>query len=308
VPTQRDYYSILQINPAASQETIDAAYARLSKVYDPEVSKKRKAADRKQELDEAYEVLSDRKRRAEYDRLRARGWRPGQPEREPSQATGVLAWFGNPYVFAGLVASGVIIILVAIVLISVLGGDDDEAAVANPTATAAPSGAATPTVPGQVQGVAPDSPPEVTGEEITTATGLKYIDVLVGTGDTPLTGDTAVVNYTGWTQADGKKFDSSVERTSPFTFPLGQGGVIAGWDEGVATMKVGGKRRLIVPAELGYGAAGRPPTIPGGATLIFDIELLDVFRVGETAAPTLSPAPAPTATAGTASETATPSP
>jgi peptidylprolyl isomerase len=156
-----------------------------------------------------------------------------------------------------------------------------------------------------VQGVAPDSPPEVTGEEITTATGLKYIDVLVGTGDTPLTGDTVVVNYTGWTQADGKKFDSSVERTSPFTFPLGQSRVIAGWDEGVATMKVGGKRRLIIPAELGYGAQGQG-SIPPNATLVFDIELLDVFRVGETAAPTPSPAPAPTATAGTASETATP--
>jgi len=105
VPTQRDYYSILQVNPSASEETIDAAYARLSKAYDPEVSKKRKAAERRQELQEAYEVLSDRKRRAEYDRMRSRGWRPGQPAAEETVQTGILAWLGNPYVFGGLVAS-----------------------------------------------------------------------------------------------------------------------------------------------------------------------------------------------------------
>jgi len=307
VPTQRDYYSILQINPAAGQEAIDAAYARLSRVYDPEVSKKRKAADRKRELDEAYEVLSDRKRRAEYDRMRSRGWRPGQPEREHSEATGVLAWLGNPYVFAGLVASGVIIILGAIVLISVLGGGDGETLVANPTATAAPTGAATPTLPGQTPGTAPDAPPEIAGEESTTSTGLKYIDVQVGTGDTPQTGDTVVVNYTGWTQADGVKFDSSVERSAPFSFILGTGAVIQGWDEGVATMKIGGKRRLIIPSELAYGEQGQG-SIPPNATLIFDIELLDTFGPGETAAPTPSPVTTPTLTPGAASDTASPSP
>jgi peptidylprolyl isomerase len=277
VPTQRDYYSILQVNPAASQEAIDAAYARLSKLYDPEVSRKRKAADRKQDLDAAYEVLSDKKRRVEYDRMRARGWRPGQPEREESPATGILAWFGNPYVFAGLVASGVIVILGAIILISVLGGGKNDELVANPSGT---------------PGIAPDAPPEVVGEEITTGSGLKYIDIQEGTGASPLTGDTVVVNYTGWTEADGKKFDSSLDGGQPFTFPLGAGQVIKGWDEGVATMKMGGKRRLIIPADLGYGASGSG-SIPPNATLIFDVELLDI---NPTPSPTTAPAATPTPT------------
>lgn len=306
MPTRRDYYSILQVNPAASQEAIAAAYARLSRLYDPEVSRKRKASERKQEIGQAYEVLSDRKRRAEYDRLRSRGWRPGQPGREEGPGTGVLAWFGNPYVFAGLVASGVIVILGAIILISVLGGGGGEdTLVANPTATATIADVATPTLPVQSPVAAPDAPPEITGEEITTSTGLKYVDILEGTGALPQTGDTVVVNYTGWTQADGKKFDSSLERSAPFTFILGTGGVIQGWDEGVATMKIGGKRRLIIPAELGYGAQGQG-SIPPNATLIFDIELLDIFGVGETAAPTPSPVPTPTPAAGAASETASP--
>ena len=288
MPTQRDYYSILQVNPSASEEIIDAAYARLSQVYDPDVSKKRKAAERRQELEEAYEVLSDRKRRSEYDRMRSRGWRPGQPAKEETAQTGVLAWLGNPYVFAGLVASGVIIILGAIIVISVLGGSDTTNLVANPTATATTAAVATPTTPAQAAVTAPESPPEVTGEAVTTDSGLQYIDVQPGAGDTPNVGDMVVVNYTGWTQADGTKFDSSVERTTPFTFPLGLGRVIKGWDEGVATMQVGGKRRLIIPPDLAYGAAGQG-SIPPNATLIFDIELLDVFRAGETAAPTAPP-------------------
>ena len=103
--------------------------------------------------------------------------------------------------------------------------------------------------------------------------GLKWQDIEVGTG--PLAVDkTAVVHYTGWLE-DGTKFDSSLDRGRPFSFPVGAGRVIKGWDEGVATMKVGGKRRLIVPSGLGYGDRGTGP-IPGGATLIFDVELLEV--------------------------------
>jgi FKBP-type peptidyl-prolyl cis-trans isomerase len=113
------------------------------------------------------------------------------------------------------------------------------------------------------------------GQEITTPSGLKYTDEVVGTGKQPQAGQTAVVHYTGWT-LDGKKFDSSKDRGQPFTFPLGGGRVIKGWDEGVATMKVGGKRILIVPPELGYGARGFPPAIPPNATLKFEVELLDV--------------------------------
>ena len=113
------------------------------------------------------------------------------------------------------------------------------------------------------------------GSEVTTASGLKYIDEVVGTGVSPTSGQNVTVHYTG-TLENGTKFDSSVDKGQPYPFRIGTGGVIKGWDEGVMTMKVGGKRRLIVPAKLGYGAAGRPPTIPPNATLIFEVELLSV--------------------------------
>ncbi|HSP56626.1 MAG TPA: FKBP-type peptidyl-prolyl cis-trans isomerase, partial [Dehalococcoidia bacterium] len=123
---------------------------------------------------------------------------------------------------------------------------------------------------------APATPPAVEGNEITTASGLKYVDIEQGTGITPAAGQRVSVHYTGWLQSDGTKFDSSVDRGQPFEFTLGQGNVIAGWDEGLATMKVGGKRRLIVPPDLAYGAEGVAPAIPPNATLIFDVQLLDV--------------------------------
>jgi peptidylprolyl isomerase len=111
---------------------------------------------------------------------------------------------------------------------------------------------------------------------ITTPSGLKYVDLVEGTGASPEVGETAVVHYTGWL-TDGKKFDSSVDRGQPFTFPVGQQRVIKGWDEGVATMKVGGKRQLRVPPELGYGERGAGGgLIPPNAELIFDVELLDI--------------------------------
>ncbi len=113
------------------------------------------------------------------------------------------------------------------------------------------------------------------GAEVTTPSGLKYTDLVVGTGPSPRAGQTAVVHYTG-TLTDGTKFDSSRDTGRPFPFVLGRGQVIKGWDEGVATMKVGGKRRLVIPPALGYGAMGSPPKIPGGATLVFEVELLEV--------------------------------
>ena len=109
--------------------------------------------------------------------------------------------------------------------------------------------------------------------------GLQYEDVKVGTGASPKTGQTCVMHYTGWlweNGAKGAKFDSSVDRGTPYEFPLGQGRVIKGWDEGVATMKVGGKRNLLIPPALGYGARGAGKVIPPNATLLFEVELLGI--------------------------------
>jgi peptidylprolyl isomerase len=113
---------------------------------------------------------------------------------------------------------------------------------------------------------------------VTTPSGLQYIDTKVGTGAVGA-GKTATVHYTGWLWQNGKKgakFDSSVDRGQPFSFPVGGGQVIKGWDEGVASMKVGGKRTLIIPPSLGYGARGAGGVIPPNATLMFDVELLAV--------------------------------
>jgi FKBP-type peptidyl-prolyl cis-trans isomerase FkpA len=108
-----------------------------------------------------------------------------------------------------------------------------------------------------------------------TPSGLRYQDVAQGTGPEATAGKTVSVHYTGWLP-NGEKFDSSRDRNQPFGFTLGAGQVIAGWDEGVAGMKVGGRRKLVIPPDLGYGTAGAPPDIPPGATLVFDVELLDV--------------------------------
>lgn len=117
---------------------------------------------------------------------------------------------------------------------------------------------------------------EVNEEDYTTSeTGLKYFDIVEGEGDSPSEGQTVVVHYTGWLE-NGQQFDSSVDRGSPFSFVLGEQAVIAGWDEGVASMKVGGKRQLVIPPELAYGDDGAGAVIPPGATLIFDVELLEI--------------------------------
>ena len=114
---------------------------------------------------------------------------------------------------------------------------------------------------------------------MTTASGLEIIDNTVGTGASPKPGQICVMHYTGWLYENGqkgKKFDSSVDRKQPFEFPIGQHRVIAGWDEGISTMKVGGKRTLIIPPALAYGERGFPGAIPPNATLMFDVELLAV--------------------------------
>jgi len=121
-----------------------------------------------------------------------------------------------------------------------------------------------------------NAPTKVTGDGMKTESGLQYWDIKIGVGPFAKAGDHVKVHYTGWLTT-GKKFDSSVDAHQPFDFTLGKGEVIKGWDEGVAGMKVGGKRQLRIPPELGYGASGTPDgSIPPNATLIFDVQLLAV--------------------------------
>jgi peptidylprolyl isomerase len=126
---------------------------------------------------------------------------------------------------------------------------------------------------------APDATQKGDSKMHKTPSGLEFEDVKEGTGASPKPGQICVMNYTGWlweNGAKGKKFDSSLDRGTPFEFPIGQGRVIKGWDEGVATMKVGGKRLLLIPPQLAYGARGAGGVIPPNATLIFEVELLGV--------------------------------
>jgi peptidylprolyl isomerase len=128
-------------------------------------------------------------------------------------------------------------------------------------------------------GVSTTAVAQVAGKAMTTPSGLQITDNKVGTGASPQPGQICVMHYTGWLYEGGKKgqkFDSSLDRGTPFEFPIGRQRVIAGWDEGVASMKVGGKRTLIIPPALGYGSRGAGGVIPPNATLMFEVELLDV--------------------------------
>ncbi len=115
----------------------------------------------------------------------------------------------------------------------------------------------------------------IPAEAVVTESGLRYIDIVTGKGAMPQNGQMVVVHYTGWLM-NGKKFDSSIDRNKPFSFVLGAHQVIPGWEEGIRTMHVGGKRRLFIPYQLAYGEHGYPPVIPPKAMLVFDVELLEI--------------------------------
>jgi peptidylprolyl isomerase len=155
-----------------------------------------------------------------------------------------------------LVAGGILVVIVAVILISRSGGSDSESASKTPINV--PNG---PTV------EIPDTP---------APTQLVQKDLKAGTGAEAKAGDQVSVQYIGVLYDDGTKFDASYDRGQPFSFKLGSGAVIPGWDQGVAGMKVGGRRELIIPADLAYGAQGQPPTIPPNATLVFVIDLVSV--------------------------------
>jgi peptidylprolyl isomerase len=156
------------------------------------------------------------------------------------------------------------------------GGPPPAATTSEPAPTATAPATAGATAKAGGDGIKPIAKKAGAPEKVVTLpSGLKYVDLKVGTGESPKPGATVVVHYTG-TLENGTKFDSSRDRGTPFDFHLGQHEVIEGWDQGIATMKPGGRRKLIIPPDLAYGANGQPPVIPPNATLIFDVELLRV--------------------------------
>ncbi len=171
---------------------------------------------------------------------------------------------------AAVAGTPILIALVLILFVINGGGGDGSTVAGTPTPSSNQQGTPTPALtPG------PATPPALEIEPTFTDSGLGIIDIEPGTGATPEAGQTLLVSYTGWLSDTGEKFDSSLDRGQPIEFALGTGQVIPGWEEGLATMRVGGKRRLIIPADLAYGAAGSPPLIPPNSELTFDVELLE---------------------------------
>ena len=189
-----DYYAILQANRNATLDEIERAHERLSQTYDPATSRKPRAAQRHAEVQEAFEVLSDREKRREYDHdLRS-------DEREVAGAARPSDVLSNRFVLwaAGAVVTGVVAVLLIIIVVGSIGGDGDELVVGPTVAVVTPTAA--PTLPAQTPGVPDDNPPDVTEEEVTLDSGLVYIDFAPGTGEVAQTGDRVAVNYTGWLQ------------------------------------------------------------------------------------------------------------
>ena len=168
-----------------------------------------------------------------------------------------------------LLSVGFMLLCVVVLVLSQIGSKQDSAVAANLTPTTPASTSFT------ENNILIASNTMSDAKTVTTPSGLQYVELEKGTGATPKTGDTVVVHYVG-TLEDGKKFDSSRDRGQPFSFKLGVGQVIKGWDEGLSTMKVGDRRQLIIPSELGYGSRGAGGAIPPNATLLFDVELLEI--------------------------------
>lgn len=178
-----------------------------------------------------------------------------------------------------LISFGIVLVCSAVLLVAQITQGATEVS-AEPTQTIAEQTPLTPSIPASPsipvpQATIADMTAAEDSDYITTPSGLKYRDLVEGTGEQPLLGQMVVVHYTG-TLTDGSKFDSSRDRGQPFSFPIGKGRVIKGWDEGVGSMKVGGRRELVIPPDLGYGARGAGGVIPPNATLVFDVELLRI--------------------------------
>ncbi|MGJ5675243.1 MAG: FKBP-type peptidyl-prolyl cis-trans isomerase [Nostochopsis sp.] len=173
-----------------------------------------------------------------------------------------------------LLSVGFMLVCVVVLVLAQIGGGKQESAIAVQLKDNTP--APTTMIENNTL-IASDSMADANSDAnvVTTPSGLKYIELEEGTGATPQPGQTVTVHYTG-TLENGKKFDSSRDRNQSFKFQIGQGQVIKGWDEGLSTMKVGGRRQLIIPPDLGYGARGAGGVIPPNATLNFDVELLKI--------------------------------
>ncbi|MEA5565360.1 FKBP-type peptidyl-prolyl cis-trans isomerase [Anabaena sp. UHCC 0399] len=169
-----------------------------------------------------------------------------------------------------LLSVGIMLACVAVLVLSQIGGKQESAF----AETVTPTPPAT-TIVTENNTLIANNHMSDASKVVTTPSGLKYEEIEEGTGATPVKGQTVTVHYTG-TLENGTKFDSSRDRNRPFSFTIGVGQVIQGWDEGLSTMKVGGRRQLIIPAELGYGSRGAGGVIPPNATLLFDVELLEV--------------------------------
>jgi peptidylprolyl isomerase len=242
----RDYYDVLDVNPAADQRAIAEAYDRLARRYQPDDGAPPTDPDRMRELDEAFDTLDDPVRRAEYDRRRKS---PAPVEDvaagEEAAATAspaAKARTRRNWPALGLIAAGIAALAAGIAVLAYVTSNDGE-------------------------------------QTVTLASGIVYTDIVEGSGNPPRPGDAMTVHYTG-TLADGTEFDSSRDG-NPFVFFLGIGDVIPGWDVGLASMKEGGTRRLTIPPELAYGEQGAGGVIPPNATLVFEVELVQLETTGE---------------------------